>query len=211
MLDQEAFYALFDVLAFDWTLDAKQTFKHSAGAHTSARTCWARVRAQIRVVVRSFAFELATQLAILANAIVVIADAASAARGTPPSVGIMAIFFLLFLVEAILKIVAFGWKHYMAQRWNRFDFALVCISFSGLVVQAFLSAYAVPRLGVTLRTLRLLRFFRIRASYRHVLSTMAILLRQLGRYLAVLLCVDYVFAILGAALLVSVVGGIIAG
>lgn len=66
---------------------------------------------------------------------------------------------LYFLLETILKIRTFGFRHYWASNWNRFDFTVVVLSLPALLppsmhAHAF-AGFLVLRLG------RLFRFFRV--------------------------------------------------
>lgn len=71
------------------------------------------------------------------------------------------IFTLLFLVELIVKVKTWGWKGYLANGWNRFDCALVLISLPSLV-EIFTpdSMYSLNFL-LSLRALRVFKFFRL--------------------------------------------------
>ncbi len=70
-----------------------------------------------------------------------------------------------FLVEAVLKIHAGGWRQYWASAWNRFDFTVVLISlpvladpFPGLVATGDFAFVLILRLGRLFRLFRVLRF-----------------------------------------------------
>jgi hypothetical protein len=200
-VDLEEFYSLFDVLPLHWQLDTRVSFGPDVTNPPLAVPAWRvtlqRWRAAARWLAREPLFELAIQLIICINALVVVIDAARVHNGAPPSLPAVAAFLALFAGEAALKIFAFGWRHYTTQRWNRFDFAIVCISFGGFLLETMLQNEAAVRLGVVLRTLRLLRVFRVRAAFRRVVTTMGFLFQQLGRYVAVLFCVNYIFAVIG--------------
>jgi len=66
---------------------------------------------------------------------------------------------IYFIIEAAIKIKRFTWKGYFADPWNRFDFAIVVLSFP-LLFKAFLPCGDF-RVLLILRLGRLLRLFRI--------------------------------------------------
>ena len=49
-------------------------------------------------------------------------------------------FSFAFTIEAIIKIVAFGWAYYGKFHWNKFDFSLVVVSWIDVVVTAVFGA-----------------------------------------------------------------------
>lgn len=81
------------------------------------------------------------------------------------------IFIALFTVEAIVKIVTYGWKDYWASNWNRFDFIIVIGSLPSLLTGVFpvpdTSLLIVLRL---FRLLRLVRFLRFIPNMAHILT-----------------------------------------
>ena len=72
---------------------------------------------------------------------------------------------VFFLVEAALKIRAWGWRQYWASGWNRFDFTVVLVSLP-VLADPFLVIFAtrdfafvlILRLGRLFRLFRVLRF-----------------------------------------------------
>ena len=74
------------------------------------------------------------------------------------------IFSGIFLMEAILKLIAFGPDKYFKDRWNAFDFFVVCVSFVSVAIDVFelVSGSSTGATGLKLiRVLRVARLFRL--------------------------------------------------
>nr|KAG5703738.1 hypothetical protein BaRGS_023027 [Batillaria attramentaria] len=102
------------------------------------------------------------------------------------------VFTFIFLIEAILKILGLS-KKYFRNGWDIFDFSIVIAS---------LFASAANKLhGITvIRTLRLMRVFRIAKSWETMRILLEITINTIGALvnLTVVLCIIvYVFAIIG--------------
>ncbi|MEM6766433.1 MAG: ion transporter [Bacteroidota bacterium] len=70
-----------------------------------------------------------------------------------------AVFLLYFLLEAIFKIADNGWKAYISESWNKFDFIIVIASFPSILL---LFENNIPDISFLfiLRIIRLFRFFK---------------------------------------------------
>ena len=70
------------------------------------------------------------------------------------------IFLFYFLLEAILKIRSLGWKDYIANSWNRFDFIIVIASIPSILL--LFDQFSQNDFGFVfvLRIVRILRFFK---------------------------------------------------
>ncbi|MEP0936868.1 MAG: ion transporter [Cyclobacteriaceae bacterium] len=81
------------------------------------------------------------------------------------------LFTLFFILEIIVKVAFNGWKSYINNSWNKFDFVLVAISipslFELLVHIPDMSYLLVFRL---LRVLRILRFMRFIPNISHMIA-----------------------------------------
>lgn len=71
-----------------------------------------------------------------------------------------ALFTLIFLVEALLKISVKGWKGYWSRGWNRFDFIILVIALPSLAA-LFVDTGVVTNSVLALRAMRLLKSFRM--------------------------------------------------
>ena len=120
-------------------------------------------------------------------------------------------YTLVFGWECLSKVFAFLPKRYYSQRWNQFDFFIVMISMSGILIDVLGSA--IPMDPRTLRVLRLFRVFRILRAFRILKSAKGLMqivttlgrsvsaLRNLGMLLALLF---FIFAVLGVSFFGSV-------
>jgi len=79
------------------------------------------------------------------------------------------VFSIIFLLEAIVKIAGFGWKQYIRDWWNRFDFLIVvltvatyAIQWSGSDSEGGVSSLPIdPTIGRLLRLFRGIRVLRM--------------------------------------------------
>lgn len=69
-------------------------------------------------------------------------------------------FLVIFSIEALLKIVAQGFD-YFEDKWNRFDFSIVFLTWIIITLFMFGIGQEVEILGTILRTLRIMRIFRM--------------------------------------------------
>ncbi|KRT86811.1 ion channel, partial [Oryctes borbonicus] len=107
------------------------------------------------------------------------------------------LFMALFLVEAMLKIIALGWNEYMSSGWNVFDLSVTLAAvFGSLLLLARPSFTAV----VVLRPLRLLRLFKLKKRYRDIFGTLVLLSPLMWSTAIVMMVVYYFFAIIGMEL-----------
>ncbi|KAJ9456394.1 Two pore calcium channel protein 1 [Diplonema papillatum] len=132
---------------------------------------------------------------------------------------------LIFDVEALLKILSFGWTEYWSKKWNRFDFTITfcnaCIYVSFAILAAIYgmrsSTWMVmyidnsdnrvhdktPDLIMLVLLGRLLRCLRIICEnkyFRYILKTFMNVLPVFGAYIAALMIVYYYFASVGMLL-----------
>ena len=107
------------------------------------------------------------------------------------------VFAAIFLLEAILKLIAFGFGYFI-DAWNRFDFAVVCLSLVGFAVTVFTEASA-SYLNL-LRVARVVRIFRLipkAKGLRTLFQTLLYSLPALGNVGSVLFLFFFIFAVLG--------------
>ena len=83
-----------------------------------------------------------------------------------------ALFILYFLFEAIFKIRELGWRAYIANGWNRFDFIIVVISIPSILL-LFKSAMNDLSFVFVLRIIRVIRFFKFMRFIPNVESLFA--------------------------------------
>lgn len=70
------------------------------------------------------------------------------------------VFGSIFTAEAVLKILAYR-RNYFREAWNKFDFAVVVLTWLVVIIMSFNLPFDVSILGMIARTLRIGRVFRI--------------------------------------------------
>lgn len=109
------------------------------------------------------------------------------------------VFTSLFIIEAIAKIHAFGAKGYFKETWNVFDFCLVIIAIPSLVMLvAPLEMFSLDFL-LTLRILRVFKFFRVLKFIPNIENLLAGLIRAIRSSVLIVftfLIFNFIFAIL---------------
>lgn len=89
------------------------------------------------------------------------------------------LFTLLFVVEMIIKITDNGFKNYISNGWNKFDFILVVVSIPSLAVIFFNSNVLELNILLTLRVFRVFKFFRLIKFLPNISSLMLSIQRAL--------------------------------
>uniref|UniRef100_A0A6Q2Z5C9 Ion transport domain-containing protein n=1 Tax=Esox lucius TaxID=8010 RepID=A0A6Q2Z5C9_ESOLU len=106
-------------------------------------------------------------------------------------------------VDVLLKITGLGPLAYFSSGWNLFDFSVTVFAFLGLIALAFNMEpfYFI----VVLRSLQLLRVFKIKQRYRNVLDTMFELFPRMASLGLTLIIFYYSFAIVGMEFFADVI------
>lgn len=156
-------------------------------------------------MVESPLFNLFVFLAILANTIFMAMD-----RYPIPEDEIIVIeranlvFYFIFLLEMMLKLIAMGCVGYLSRAFNIFDGTIVILSTIELVVTFSLESDNYESGAFTVfRSFRLLRIFKIArswTSFQELLTKIGQTLKDLWSFLILLMIVIYCFAMVGAEL-----------
>ncbi|CAG9334678.1 unnamed protein product [Blepharisma stoltei] len=128
---------------------------------------------------------------------------------------INSIFALIFIAEAIIKLIAYGPKAYFHDTWNKFDFIVAAASAFDLISTYILkSDNAYMKLGPQLirvvrvfRVSRLLRLFKFLKSLRDLLTIISYSLPAILNVSGILILIYSVYSILGVYLFHSVDSG----
>ena len=101
-------------------------------------------------------------IVIMLNAVVLFLLSFDADHDYILTLEIIDIFFIIyFLMEAVFKIMEHGWKGYIGQRWNQFDFIILVLSMPSILA---ISKGAVAESNLSLiflfRIARVIRFFK---------------------------------------------------
>uniref|UniRef100_A0A8W4FAE0 Calcium voltage-gated channel subunit alpha1 H n=1 Tax=Sus scrofa TaxID=9823 RepID=A0A8W4FAE0_PIG len=71
------------------------------------------------------------------------------------------VFTIVFIVEAALKLVAFGFRRFFKDRWNQLDLAIVLLSIMGITLEEIEMNAALPINPTIIRIMRVLRIARV--------------------------------------------------
>ena len=73
------------------------------------------------------------------------------------------IFTVVFTIEFILKIVAFGPRRYWTDHWNKFDLLIVTLSYVGIILEQIASGLIALNPTI-IRVMRMLRIARCKSQ-----------------------------------------------
>lgn len=109
-----------------------------------------------------------------------------------------AIFTFIFMIEAIMKIIALK-TTYFKDNWNKFDFIIAVISIIGIILD-YTTQVTVGGKATIIRTFRVVRLFKIvkRAKVLKLITdTFIVTLPPLMNVGGLLLLILYIYAIFG--------------
>lgn len=164
-----------------------------------------RVKQVFYRLVNHKAFDMAVMIAIILNVMVM----ASTIYDEPPAFTkakewCNIAFFIIYTIEAVLKIYAFGWMLYIKSGWNRFDFFLVVTSaidmiFSLMTVEfaEFLKVFGIQKLLRLLRVSRMFKLVRGLKGIKSLFTTLVISLPAFWNVGALILLMFFVYAYTG--------------
>ncbi len=105
-----------------------------------------------------------------------------------------AVFVGIFVLEAVIKLLGYGFRYYWHETWNKFDFIIIIISlvsqYSSLDTVNF-TAFRIIRVA------RLLRMVKASKGLRNLLKTLYLALENIGNVAALLLLIIFTFAVAG--------------
>ncbi|DBA01467.1 TPA: hypothetical protein N0F65_005586 [Lagenidium giganteum] len=111
------------------------------------------------------------------------------------------LFWLIFAVEAIVKLMAMG-RHYFMDNWNRFDFLVVCGSTVSMAMQFYSHGHISP-VANTLRAFRMglaLRLMKRAMSMQTIVQTILDNMPALVNVSTLMFLIMFVYAIIGVQL-----------
>lgn len=114
-------------------------------------------------------------------------------------------FTAVFILEAIMKLVALGFKIYLKDKWNQLDVAIVILSVVGIVLEE-LETNIIPinptiiRVMRVLRIARVLKLLKMAKGIRALLDTVMQALPQVGNLGLLFFLLFFIFAALGVEL-----------
>ena len=122
------------------------------------------------------------------------------------------IFTGIFIIECLIKLIAYGIRPYFHSSWNRFDFFVVIASIVDLAVAniegfdaSFLKSFQIIRVLRVMRITRVLRLIKSLKGLEKLIQTLSWSLTALANVLLLMLIFFCIFAILGCYFYDSIV------
>uniref|UniRef100_A0A667G801 Voltage-dependent T-type calcium channel subunit alpha n=1 Tax=Lynx canadensis TaxID=61383 RepID=A0A667G801_LYNCA len=116
-------------------------------------------------------------------------------------------FTTVFVLEAVLKLVAFGLRRFFKdRRWNQLDLAIVLLSVMGITLEEIEINAALPinptiiRIMRVLRIARVLKLLKMATGMRALLDTVVQALPQVGNLGLLFMLLFFIYAALGVEL-----------
>ncbi|XP_067830266.1 voltage-dependent T-type calcium channel subunit alpha-1I [Heptranchias perlo] len=115
-------------------------------------------------------------------------------------------FTAVFVLEAVLKLVAFGLRRFFKDRWNQLDLAIVLLSVMGITLEEIEISAALPinptiiRIMRVLRITRVLKLLKMATGMRALLDTVVQALPQVGNLGLLFMLLFFIYAALGVEL-----------
>ncbi|XP_066517733.1 voltage-dependent T-type calcium channel subunit alpha-1H isoform X3 [Hoplias malabaricus] len=115
-------------------------------------------------------------------------------------------FTLVFVIESILKLVAFGFRRFFKERWNQLDLAIVLLSVMGITLEEIDLNASLPinptiiRIMRVLRIARVLKLLKMATGMRALLDTVVQALPQVGNLGLLFMLLFFIYAALGVEL-----------
>ncbi|XP_062304557.1 voltage-dependent T-type calcium channel subunit alpha-1G [Osmerus eperlanus] len=116
------------------------------------------------------------------------------------------LFTLVFVIEAVLKLIAFGLRRFFKDRWNQLDLAIVLLSIMGITLEEIEMSAALPinptiiRIMRVLRIARVLKLLKMATGMRSLLDTVMQALPQVGNLGLLFMLLFFIYAALGVEL-----------
>ncbi|XP_029946077.1 voltage-dependent T-type calcium channel subunit alpha-1H isoform X2 [Salarias fasciatus] len=116
------------------------------------------------------------------------------------------VFTFIFVIEALLKLVAFGIHRFFKDRWNQLDVAIVALSIMGITLEELKMNAALPinptiiRIMRVLRIARVLKLLKMATGMRALLDTVMQALPQVGNLGLLFMLLFFIYAALGVEL-----------
>ncbi|XP_076852259.1 voltage-dependent T-type calcium channel subunit alpha-1I-like, partial [Brachyhypopomus gauderio] len=115
-------------------------------------------------------------------------------------------FTSTFVLEAVLKFIAFGVRRFFKDRWNQLDLAIVLLSIMGITLEEIEISAALPinptiiRIMRVLRIARVLKLLKMATGMRALLDTVVQALPQVGNLGLLFMLLFFIYAALGVEL-----------
>ncbi|XP_029456505.1 voltage-dependent T-type calcium channel subunit alpha-1G isoform X3 [Rhinatrema bivittatum] len=116
------------------------------------------------------------------------------------------IFTIIFVLESVFKLTAFGFRRFFKDRWNQLDLAIVLLSIMGITLEEIEVNASLPinptiiRIMRVLRIARVLKLLKMAVGMRALLDTVLQALPQVGNLGLLFMLLFFIFAALGVEL-----------
>ncbi|XP_029382890.1 voltage-dependent T-type calcium channel subunit alpha-1G [Echeneis naucrates] len=116
------------------------------------------------------------------------------------------VFTLIFVLESVLKLVAFGFRRFFKDKWNQLDLAIVLLSIMGITLEEIEVNASLPinptiiRIMRVLRIARVLKLLKMAVGMRALLDTVMQALPQVGNLGLLFMLLFFIYAALGVEL-----------
>ncbi|XP_077184073.1 voltage-dependent T-type calcium channel subunit alpha-1G isoform X4 [Paroedura picta] len=116
------------------------------------------------------------------------------------------IFTIIFVMESVFKLIAFGFRRFFQDRWNQLDLAIVLLSIMGITLEEIEVNASLPinptiiRIMRVLRIARVLKLLKMAVGMRALLDTVMQALPQVGNLGLLFMLLFFIFAALGVEL-----------
>ncbi|KAM9209407.1 voltage-dependent T-type calcium channel subunit alpha-1G isoform 30-T30 [Dugong dugon] len=116
------------------------------------------------------------------------------------------VFTVIFVLESVFKLVAFGFRRFFQDRWNQLDLAIVLLSIMGITLEEIEVNASLPinptiiRIMRVLRIARVLKLLKMAVGMRALLDTVMQALPQVGNLGLLFMLLFFIFAALGVEL-----------
>ncbi|XP_072560812.1 voltage-dependent T-type calcium channel subunit alpha-1H isoform X3 [Paramormyrops kingsleyae] len=115
-------------------------------------------------------------------------------------------FTVIFILEALLKLIAFGFRRFFKDRWNQLDLGIVLLSIMGITLEEIEINASLPinptiiRIMRVLRIARVLKLLKMATGMRALLDTVVQALPQVGNLGLLFMLLFFIYAALGVEL-----------
>ncbi|XP_012517388.1 PREDICTED: voltage-dependent T-type calcium channel subunit alpha-1G isoform X12 [Propithecus coquereli] len=109
------------------------------------------------------------------------------------------IFTVIFVLESVFKLVAFGFRRFFQDRWNQLDLAIVLLSIMGITLEEIEVNASLPINPTIIRIMRVLRIARVLKLLKMAVGMRA-LLDTVGNLGLLFMLLFFIFAALGVEL-----------
>ncbi|KAE9001800.1 Sodium channel protein type 5 subunit alpha [Phytophthora rubi] len=163
-------------------------------------------RRHLFVLVRTPRFEWLIMICIIVNTFLMAAQFFGESTLQASVINVVnEIFAVVFTMEAVMKLVAFGWE-YFEDQWNQFDFFVVLGTLLSVVVEMITgtSVRSLAMLVRVFRVTRILRLVKASKSIRQILVTLYIALPGLSNITSILFLMLFIYSTMGVQIFAKV-------